>query len=91
MLYLYRRIIFGQLTKDDLKSLLDMNLREKVVFAPLVALVLLMGVYPAPFLDVMSASVENLIANYDAALAAAGEGPSVASLWMVERLTEALR
>jgi len=91
MLYLYRRVIFGQLTKDELKSMLDMNLREKVVFAPLIALVLLMGVYPAPFLEVMSASVENLIANYEAALAEAGEGPSLASLWPAERIAEVLR
>ncbi len=44
--------------------MLDMNWREKVVFAPLIALVLFMGVYPKPFLDVMAVSVENLIADH---------------------------
>jgi len=71
MLYLYRRVIFGALTKDDLRALLDMNRREIAVFAPLVALVLWMGIYPMPFLDVMSASVGNLIDGYQGALAAA--------------------
>lgn len=83
MLYLYRRVIFGSLTKEDLKAILDMNLREKVVFAPLVVLVLWMGIYPVSFLDVMSVSVSNLIDNYNQSLAAS-EGISLASLWSGE-------
>lgn len=71
MLYLYRRIIFGELTKDDLKKILDLGPREIVIFAPLVVLVLWMGIYPAPFLDIISASVANLVDNYHGALAAA--------------------
>ena len=78
MLYLYRRVIFGVLTKDSLKSILDMNRREALVFAPLVVLVFWMGVYPMSFLDVMSVSVSNLIENYQVALAAA-EGVGLAS------------
>ncbi|MCH7795464.1 MAG: NADH-quinone oxidoreductase subunit M, partial [Proteobacteria bacterium] len=70
MLYLYRRVIFGVLTKENLLGILDLNRREVLVFAPLVFLVFWMGVYPMPVLDVMSASVENLIENYQAALAA---------------------
>jgi NADH-quinone oxidoreductase subunit M len=80
MLYLYRRVIFGIMTKADLKSITDLVWREKVVFAPLIAVVFWMGIYPASFIDVMSASISNLIDNYDAALAAA-EGNSVAGLW----------
>ncbi|MDV7338841.1 NADH-quinone oxidoreductase subunit M [Terasakiella sp. A23] len=71
-LYLYRRIVFGALTKDSLKAILDMNRREVLVFAPLIFLTLFAGVYPQPFLDVMHASVENLVNNYHAALDAAG-------------------
>jgi len=70
MLYLYRRVIFGVLTKENLLGILDLNRREVLVFAPLVFLVFWMGVYPMPVLDVMSASVDNLIENYQAALAA---------------------
>jgi NADH-quinone oxidoreductase subunit M len=73
MLYLYRRVIFGQLTKDDLKSILDLNPREIAMFAPLVILVLWMGIYPAPFLDTISVSVANLLENYHASLAATAE------------------
>jgi len=80
MLYLYRRVIFGKMTKEDLFSILDMNWREKAVFAPLILMVFWMGLYPPSFLDVMSASVENLIVNYETALAASGAGPDTAVL-----------
>ncbi len=71
MLYLYRRVIFGELTKESLKSVLDMSPREIAIFAPLLAIVFIMGIYPTPFLDVMHVSVENLIQQYQSALAAA--------------------
>ncbi|MDP6352038.1 MAG: NADH-quinone oxidoreductase subunit M [Alphaproteobacteria bacterium] len=61
MLWLYRRVIFGNLTKDELKTILDLNPREIAVFAPLVAAVFWMGIYPNAFLEVMHASVANLI------------------------------
>ncbi|MEQ8441836.1 MAG: NADH-quinone oxidoreductase subunit M [Alphaproteobacteria bacterium] len=76
MLYLYRRIIFGDLTKDDLKSMLDMNPREIAVFAPLVILTIWMGVYPSTFLDPIEVSVANLVDAYDTAIAAAAESAS---------------
>ena len=69
MLYLYRRVIFGKLTKDDLKSILDMNPREIAVFAPLIILTFVMGVYPGPFLDIMEVSVANLVDHHKAAMA----------------------
>ncbi len=69
MLYLYRRIIFGKLTKDDLKFILDMNPREIAVFAPLIILTILMGVYPGPFLEIMEVSVANLVDQHKAAIA----------------------
>ncbi|MGE5540102.1 MAG: NADH-quinone oxidoreductase subunit M [Gemmatimonas sp.] len=61
MLWLYRRVIFGPLEKEDLKSILDLSPREIAVFMPLVLVVLWMGIYPAPFLDGMSAAVQNLV------------------------------
>jgi NADH-quinone oxidoreductase subunit M len=75
MLWLYRRIIFGELVKPELKSILDMDMREKVVFAPLVLLVLWMGIYPASFTSVMAASVDKLVQDYQADLQAAGRVP----------------
>jgi NADH-quinone oxidoreductase subunit M len=69
-LWLYRRVIFGTLTKADLKDMVDLNKREVAIFAPLVILVLLFGVYPAPVLDVMHESVANLIHNHEVAMQA---------------------
>jgi len=70
-LYLYRRVMFGELVKPSLKSIADMNWREIAVMAPLVFLTILFGIYPAPVLDVTAASVKKLVANYEAAIKAA--------------------
>jgi NADH-quinone oxidoreductase subunit M len=69
MLYLYRRVIFGALTKDSLKKIRDLSPREIAVFAPLVVLVFWMGLYPAPFLEVMHVSVSNLLERVETARA----------------------
>ncbi len=69
MLYLYRRVIFGRLTRDDLKAIVDLSPREILIFAPLVAMVLWMGIYPAPFIAVMDASVANLVDQHATAMA----------------------
>ena len=61
MLYLYRRVVFGQLVREDLRNIKDLNWREIVVMAPLVLVVLWMGIYPSSFLDAFHPSVENLI------------------------------
>lgn len=78
MLYLYRRVVFGRMTRDDLKSILDLSPREVLMFAPLIVIVIWMGVYPITFLDPMHASVAKLIDNYELARAAA-ESLSVAA------------
>ena len=70
-LYLYRRIVFGELTKADLKAMVDLSPREIAIFAPLVIMTLWMGIYPAPFFDVMAASVKHLLDQHQTALAAA--------------------
>jgi len=80
MLYLYRRVIFGELTKEHLMKILDLDRREIIIFAPLIVLVLWMGIYPASFLDVMDASVVNLVKDYNAALAAAADSSVTTAL-----------
>ena len=70
-LWLYRRVIFGALEKESLKSMLDLSPREKVILYPLIALTIFFGVYPMPVLDVTAASVDALINNYTASLEAA--------------------
>jgi NADH-quinone oxidoreductase subunit M len=68
MLYLYRRVILGKLDKEDLKSILDLSPREIAIFAPLIVVTIWMGVWPAPFLDVMDASIANLIEQHKVAM-----------------------
>ena len=68
MLYLYRRVIFGALTKPDLRSILDLSPREIAVFAPLVVLTLWMGIYPSSFTHYFSATVSAMVTQHQAAL-----------------------
>ena len=68
MLYLYRRVIFGALMKDDLKSILDLSPREIAIFTPLVGLVLWMGIYPTSFTQFFDASVHAMVEQHTAAL-----------------------
>ena len=69
-LYLYRRIIFGVLDKPSLAAITDLSLREVALLLPLGLLTIYYGVHPGPILDASAASVELLVKNYDAALAA---------------------
>jgi NADH-quinone oxidoreductase subunit M len=70
MLYLYRRIIFGRITRDDLRNILDLSPREWAVFAPLIVLTLWMGIYPSSFTSYFDATVGAMVQNHTAALAA---------------------
>ncbi len=70
-LWLYRKVVFGALTKESLKGLLDLSPREKAVMYPLIVLTIFFGVYPAPVLDATSASVQALINNITVSLEAA--------------------
>ena len=70
MLYLYRRVIFGSLTKADLMDILDLSPREILIFAPLVVLTLWMGVYPSSFTSFFDATVNSLVEHHQAAIAA---------------------
>jgi len=78
MLYLYRRVVFGKLVREDLIGMLDMSVREVVVFVPLIVIVIWMGVYPTTFMEPMHASVAKLINNFHLAQAAQA-GLSVAA------------
>ncbi|MEJ6397948.1 NADH-quinone oxidoreductase subunit M [Yoonia sp. 208BN28-4] len=69
-LWLYRRVVMGDLIKESLKSITDMTGRERAIFVPLVVMTLLLGVYPALVLDIIGPSVTALVANYDTATAA---------------------
>ncbi|MFN3822955.1 MAG: NADH-quinone oxidoreductase subunit M [Pseudorhodobacter sp.] len=67
-LFLYRRVVFGDLIKEALKSITDMDRREKAILAPLVAITLILGIYPKLATDIMGPTVAALVADYHAAL-----------------------
>jgi NADH-quinone oxidoreductase subunit M len=58
MLWLYRRVMFGGIVHDDVKTMEPMNRREFAIFLPITVLVLWFGVYPASLLDLMAGSIQ---------------------------------
>ena len=79
-LWLYRRVVLGDLIKESLKSIKDMTQREKAIFAPLVVMTLLLGVYPSLVTDIIGPSVEALISNYETALVDADSATKLAAV-----------
>lgn len=69
-LWLYRRVVFGAMTKPSLAGIKDLTAREVLTLGPLVALTLLFGFYPKPVLDMSAASVQQLVDNYSHAVTA---------------------
>ena len=64
MLWLTKRVIFGNTKNNKIKDLVDVNVLEMVMLVPLAFFVIFLGFYPAPLMDTMSASIDNLISNY---------------------------
>ena len=64
MLWLTKRVIFGETTNSEIKVLKDVNILEKTMLASLAFFVLFFGFYPAPIMETMSVSIDNLISNY---------------------------
>ena len=58
MLWLYRRVMFGGIVHDDVKTMEPINRREFAIFLPITVLVLWFGVYPASLLDLMAGSIQ---------------------------------
>jgi len=61
MLWMYQRVFHGEITREENKGLKDINVREFAVFAPLILMVFLMGVYSKPFISKMEPSVNKFI------------------------------
>ncbi len=78
MLWLYRRVVFGKLEKDDVKAMLDLSPREIAIFVPLILIVLWMGIYPSSFTAVTGPTIEQLINNYQVAVGPAQPGAVIA-------------
>jgi NADH-quinone oxidoreductase subunit M len=69
-LWLYRKVIFGVLEKPALAAIKDLDYREIITLGPLVALTILLGIFPKPVLDFSAASVAQLLDSYTHALEA---------------------
>ncbi len=72
-LWLYRRVVLGDLIKEALKTITDMGTRERAIFAPLVVMTLLLGIYPSLVTDIIGPSVGALITDYQASIPAVGD------------------
>jgi NADH-quinone oxidoreductase subunit M len=68
MLTLYRRVVFGDITNPKLATIADLEMREVLIFAPLIVATLYMGVFPSSVFNVTQASVDQLTAAYRAAI-----------------------
>jgi NADH-quinone oxidoreductase subunit M len=62
-LWMVKRVVFGDIANDNVRDLEDVNAREFVILASLAVMVLFFGLYPAPLVDVMHASIDNLLAH----------------------------
>src|SRR3954447_13481470 len=69
-LWLYRKVVFGELVKPSLASMKDLTFRECLMLFPMIFLTILFGVYPKPVLDMSAASVQQLVNNYNTAVTA---------------------
>jgi len=64
MLWLIKRVIFGETKNNEIKNLKDVNNLELTMLLPLALFIILFGFYPAPLMDTMNISIDNLISNY---------------------------
>ncbi len=60
MLWMYQRVVFGKVTDPENEKLTDLTMREKIILAPLIALIFLIGVYPKPLLEILEPSIRQI-------------------------------
>jgi NADH-quinone oxidoreductase subunit M len=61
MLWMFQRVMFGELNNPKNQTLQDLNAREIVIMVPLIALIFIMGVYPNPFIEKMAPAIDRLV------------------------------
>jgi NADH-quinone oxidoreductase subunit M len=65
MLWLYKRVVFGEILKNEIKNMVDLNRSEIFILSSLVLPIILFGFYPEPLLNTTETSIENLIEMYN--------------------------
>ena len=68
MLWMYQRVIYGEVTNPANQKLTDLNAREKLALAPVIALIFVMGVFPGVFLSRTDASIAAIKARFSPAV-----------------------
>jgi NADH-quinone oxidoreductase subunit M len=90
MLFLYRRVVFGQQVNEDAAKMSDLSVREIALFAPLVAMVIYFGFFPGYIMDRLHPSVDRLLTLYESGLHK-GEMSRLAALALESGNVEAIQ
>jgi NADH-quinone oxidoreductase subunit M len=70
LLWMFQRMFLGEITNEKNRNLPDLNRREIAILVPLIIVIFWIGLYPAPFLNLLSPSVDALAATLQAAAVA---------------------
>ena len=68
MLWLTKRVIFGKVINSEIKDLKDTNILENIMLIILAFFIIFFGFYPAPIMETINLSVDNLIIDYEQSL-----------------------
>ncbi len=63
MLWMFQRVMFGELDNPKNQKLADLNAREIVIMVPLIVMIFVMGIYPKPFIDKMDPAIKKLVSQ----------------------------
>jgi NADH-quinone oxidoreductase subunit M len=80
MLWMYQRVIYGEVTNSANRKLADLSAREKLALAPLIALIFIMGVLPGPFLSRSNATIQEIKARFSGPVETAETSPAADTL-----------
>jgi NADH-quinone oxidoreductase subunit M len=80
MLWMFQRVMFGELDNPKNQKLLDLNAREIGIMVPLIIMIFVMGIYPKPFIDKMDPAIKKLVTQIRPASMDAKKLPAVQPL-----------
>jgi len=89
MLHMYKKVMFGKVTREENQNIKDMNQREILVLAPIILLIFWIGLYPMPFLRVMEPAVNDIVARLQ--VDAPGKGGSISHTAVIPQVADGER